>query len=131
MGRQILTKRAGADDDVADADVEDITSLYKNVEGVVTRPTKQQADGCFNSLFSNSLNFPIHRRTSFPPWPFTASPLKAPLSFSSVPSHQLPSCNKFPLSFFLLPSFLSFIHPIPSFSYFSNRILSLLSASFM
>jgi len=55
VGRQILTKRAGADDDVADADVEDITSLYKNVEGVVTRPTKQQADGCFNSLFTQGV----------------------------------------------------------------------------
>jgi transglutaminase 1 len=32
VGRQILTKRAGADDDTADADVEDITSLYKNPE---------------------------------------------------------------------------------------------------
>jgi len=34
VGRQILTKRAGQDDDVADADMEDITSLYKqHVEG--------------------------------------------------------------------------------------------------
>lgn len=69
MGRQILTKRAGADDDVADADVEDITSLYKNVEGVVTRPTKQQADGCFNSLFSNQK---LHSHGKFLPWPFSA-----------------------------------------------------------
>lgn len=29
VGRQILTKRAGQDDDVGDADMEDITSLYK------------------------------------------------------------------------------------------------------
>ena len=73
MGRQILTKRAGADDDVADADVEDITSLYKNVEGVVTRPTKQQADGCFNSLFSNSDKLHSRGPAKFPAWPFTAN----------------------------------------------------------
>lgn len=33
VGRQILTKRAGADDDVSDADLEDITNLYKSAEG--------------------------------------------------------------------------------------------------
>merc|ERR1712071_708181 len=32
VGRQILTKRVGADDDVADADVEDITGLYKTLK---------------------------------------------------------------------------------------------------
>jgi len=30
VGRQVLTKRIGADDDMGDADVEDITSLYKS-----------------------------------------------------------------------------------------------------
>jgi len=33
VGRQVLTKRVGADDDIADADAEDITSLYKSSEG--------------------------------------------------------------------------------------------------
>ena len=52
VGRQILTKRAGADDDVADADMEDITSLYKNTEGLARH--QKQGDGCFNSLFSTT-----------------------------------------------------------------------------
>ncbi|EFX87396.1 hypothetical protein DAPPUDRAFT_44050 [Daphnia pulex] len=34
VGRMILTKRPGADDDVSDADAEDITSLYKNPDGI-------------------------------------------------------------------------------------------------
>lgn len=41
VGRQILTKRPGADDDVGDADVEDVTSLYKNPESI-SRHQKQQ-----------------------------------------------------------------------------------------
>jgi transglutaminase 1 len=48
VGRQILTKRAGADDDTADADLEDITSLYKNPEG----RHQKQGDGCFNAFFN-------------------------------------------------------------------------------
>lgn len=49
----ILTKRPGADDDVSDADAEDISSLYKNPDGMSRY--QKQGDGCFNSLFSNSL----------------------------------------------------------------------------
>lgn len=52
VGRQILTKRAGADDDVADTDMEDITGLYKNPEGLARHQQQKQGDGCFNSLFS-------------------------------------------------------------------------------
>lgn len=51
VGRQILTKRAGADDDVADSDMEDITALYKNPEGLARHQNKS-GDGCFNSLFN-------------------------------------------------------------------------------
>ena len=51
VGRQILTKRPGADDDVSDADAEDITSLYKNPDAMSRY--QKQGDGCFNSLFSN------------------------------------------------------------------------------
>ena len=51
VGRQILTKRAGADDDIADADVEDITSLYKSSENISRH--QKQGDGCFTSPFSN------------------------------------------------------------------------------
>jgi transglutaminase 1 len=47
----ILTKRPGADDDVSDADAEDISSLYKNPDGMSRY--QKQGDGCFNSLFSN------------------------------------------------------------------------------
>ena len=57
VGRQILTKRVGADDDIADADVEDITSLYKNSEGISRH--QKRGVGCFGSPFSNHLNF-IH-----------------------------------------------------------------------
>jgi hypothetical protein len=51
VGRMILTKRPGADDDVSDADAEDISSLYKNPDGMSRY--QKQGDGCFNSLFSN------------------------------------------------------------------------------
>jgi len=51
VGRQILTKRAGADDDIADADAEDITSLYKNSDNV---SRQKQGDGGFTSPFSSS-----------------------------------------------------------------------------
>jgi hypothetical protein len=50
VGRMILTKRPGADDDVSDADAEDITSLYKNPDGMSRY--QKQGDGCFNSHFS-------------------------------------------------------------------------------
>lgn len=33
VGRQILTKRPGADDDVGEGDAEDITIQYKSFEG--------------------------------------------------------------------------------------------------
>jgi transglutaminase 1 len=46
----ILTKRPGADDDVSDADAEDITSLYKNPDGMSRY--QKHGDGCFNSHFS-------------------------------------------------------------------------------
>ena len=52
VGRQILTKRAGADDDIADADAEDITSLYKNSDNV---SRQKQGDGGFTSPFCNQL----------------------------------------------------------------------------
>lgn len=55
VGRQILTKRVGADDDVADADAEDITGLYKNSEGISRH--KKRGDGCFGSPFSNQFFF--------------------------------------------------------------------------
>ena len=55
VGRQILTKRVGADDDVADADVEDITGLYKNSEGISRHQNRD--DGCFSSSFSNNFYF--------------------------------------------------------------------------
>ncbi len=47
----ILTKRPGADDDVSDADAEDITSLYKNPDGM----SRYQKQGDFNYHFSNAL----------------------------------------------------------------------------
>lgn len=49
----ILTKRPGADDDVSDADVEDITGLYKTVDNMSRH--QRQSDGCFNAHFSNFL----------------------------------------------------------------------------
>ena len=52
VGRQILTKRTGADDDVSDNDIEDITATYKSPE-VMARYQKQN-DGCFSSLFGNT-----------------------------------------------------------------------------
>jgi len=52
VGRQILTKRVGADDDVADADVEDITGLYKNSEGISRHQNRD--DGCFSSSFMSN-----------------------------------------------------------------------------
>jgi len=55
VGRQVLTKRVGADDDVADADVEDITSLYKNSEG--TARHQKQGEGCFSSPFNMSPSY--------------------------------------------------------------------------
>ena len=55
VGRQILTKRVGADDEVADADAEDITGLYKNSEGISRH--KKRGDGCFGSPFSNQFFF--------------------------------------------------------------------------
>lgn len=51
VGRMILTKRPGADDDVSDADVEDITCLYKTFDHVSRY--QRQSDGCFNAHFSN------------------------------------------------------------------------------
>ena len=51
VGRQILTKRPGADDDVSDADAEDITSLYKNPDAMSRH--QKLGDGCFNSLFNS------------------------------------------------------------------------------
>ena len=53
VGRLILTKRPGTDDDVSDADVEDITSLYKNPDAM-SRQYQRQNDGCFNSLFGQT-----------------------------------------------------------------------------
>ena len=53
VGRMILTKRPGADDDVSDADAEDITSLYKNPDGM----SRYQKQGDFNYHFSNRLKF--------------------------------------------------------------------------
>ena len=50
VGRQILTKRVGADDDVADGDAEDITVLYKNPEGIARQA--KMGDG-LKSYFSN------------------------------------------------------------------------------
>lgn len=47
-----MTKRTGADDDVADNDIEDITATYKSPE-VMARYQKQ-TDGCFSSLFGDS-----------------------------------------------------------------------------
>ncbi len=47
----ILTKRPGADDDVSDADAEDITSLYKNPDGM----SRYQKQGDFNYHFSKAL----------------------------------------------------------------------------
>ena len=35
MGRKIVTKRHDKDDDDGDTDVEDITSQYKNPEGIL------------------------------------------------------------------------------------------------
>jgi transglutaminase 1 len=67
VGRQILTKRAGADDDTADADVEDITGLYKNPEGI-TRQQKQ-GDGCFNSLFTQSVQSSPYGERDIPHYP--------------------------------------------------------------
>ena len=53
VGRMILTKRPGADDDVSDADAEDITSLYKNPDGM----SRYQNKSDFNYHFSNTLEF--------------------------------------------------------------------------
>ena len=53
VGRQILTKRAGADDDIADADVEDITSLYKSSENISRH--QKQGDGCYSPPYSKHL----------------------------------------------------------------------------
>ncbi|XP_046444079.1 hemocyte protein-glutamine gamma-glutamyltransferase-like isoform X1 [Daphnia pulex] len=54
VGRMILTKRPGADDDVSDADAEDISSLYKNPDGMSRY--QKQGDGCFNSLFNQGMS---------------------------------------------------------------------------
>jgi transglutaminase 1 len=94
VGRQILTKRAGADDDVADADAEDITSLYKSPEGVARHPPSKQGDGCFNSLFSNHN---LQHYGSFHAWPFMAGQQAGNGSMVAETSHttsdfpQLPS----------------------------------------
>lgn len=53
VGRQVLTKRSGADDDIGDNDIEDITSLYKSSEGMSRY--QKQSDGCFNSFFSTRI----------------------------------------------------------------------------
>lgn len=58
VGRQILTKRPGADDDVSDGDAEDITSLYKNPEALSRQ--QKQGEGCFNTLFSNRDSLLFH-----------------------------------------------------------------------
>ena len=71
VGRQVLTKRVGADDDVADADVEDITSLYKNSEG--TARHQKQGEGCFSSPFSNyfiNIFYTIFSLGQWPAWVF-------------------------------------------------------------
>ena len=52
VGRQILTKRAGADDDVADGDTEDITTLYKTPGEGIARHSKM-GDASFNSHYGN------------------------------------------------------------------------------
>ena len=46
VGRQILTKRPGTDDDVGEADAEDITSLYKNAEGISRYQQQLQHGDC-------------------------------------------------------------------------------------
>ncbi|XP_045033686.1 hemocyte protein-glutamine gamma-glutamyltransferase isoform X1 [Daphnia magna] len=56
VGRMILTKRPGADDDVSDADAEDISSLYKSPDGISRY--QKQGDGCFNSLFNQGMSSP-------------------------------------------------------------------------
>ena len=55
VGRQVLTKRVGADDDIADADAEDITSLYKSSEGIFHQ--QKQGDGCLSPPYSNQCLF--------------------------------------------------------------------------
>ncbi|XP_059353228.1 hemocyte protein-glutamine gamma-glutamyltransferase-like isoform X1 [Daphnia carinata] len=60
VGRMILTKRPGADDDVSDADAEDITSLYKNPDGMSRY--QKQGDGCFNSHFNQGMSSPYLER---------------------------------------------------------------------
>nr|CAH0102530.1 unnamed protein product [Daphnia galeata] len=60
VGRMILTKRPGADDDVSDADAEDITSLYKNPDGMSRY--QKQGDGCFNSHFNQGMTSPYLER---------------------------------------------------------------------
>ncbi|XP_057379991.1 hemocyte protein-glutamine gamma-glutamyltransferase-like [Daphnia carinata] len=60
VGRMILTKRPGADDDVSDADVEDITGLYKTLDN--TSRYQKQSDGCFSSLFNQGMTSPYMER---------------------------------------------------------------------
>ncbi|KAK4036206.1 hemocyte protein-glutamine gamma-glutamyltransferase [Daphnia magna] len=60
VGRMILTKRPGADDDVSDADAEDITSLYKNPDGMSRY--QKQGDGCFSSHFNQGMSSPYLER---------------------------------------------------------------------
>ncbi|XP_046646771.1 hemocyte protein-glutamine gamma-glutamyltransferase-like [Daphnia pulicaria] len=58
VGRMILTKRPGADDDVSDADAEDITSLYKNPDGM----SRYQKQGDFNYHFNQGMSSPYLER---------------------------------------------------------------------
>ena len=55
VGRKILTKRAGANDDVGDTDAEDVTSLYKNPEGINRQ--RDLGDECFLTLFKTKQHY--------------------------------------------------------------------------
>lgn len=56
VGRQILTKRAGADDDVSDADLEDITNLYKSAEGFSRY--QKQTDNAYGPFCNSAMPSP-------------------------------------------------------------------------
>ncbi|KAK4021474.1 hypothetical protein OUZ56_003389 [Daphnia magna] len=60
VGRLILTKRPGADNDVSDAIVEDITGIYKTLDN--TSRNQRLSDGFFNFLFSQGMTSPYLER---------------------------------------------------------------------
>ncbi|EFX71341.1 hypothetical protein DAPPUDRAFT_111732 [Daphnia pulex] len=62
VGRMILTKRPGADDDASDADAEDITSLYNNPDGM----SRYQKQGDFNYHFIDIARKPWYDESRHP-----------------------------------------------------------------